>query len=357
MNDPVMAQLYGLVGTAGNAEALRSLRDQIQQRMQSLLPSASVEQFNNDLNGMHDALIARGIYVAEQEMARMGMGSPPVPYAYLLFGSGGRREQTLASDQDSGMLYDNPPASMDGGAVKQYFYSFSQVIVKTLQQIGYPPCEGNVISSNPDWCDSLQGWMDKLDRWFEIAHWEVVRYLLIIADGRMVCGDRSLADRLKEHYFRDTLDHPVIVRRMLENTLRYKVLIGVFGQLITERYGPQSGSLDIKYGAYIPLINSIRLMAIQGGIRATSTLERIRALRDAGKLSEQDSAEYASAFRLFLRLRLYTSEATDEGTYGSSGKLAGSRLTKQLACELKRGLRTGKKLQRRVYRQTLGKLK
>ncbi|HUC93532.1 MAG TPA: DUF294 nucleotidyltransferase-like domain-containing protein [Paenibacillus sp.] len=357
MNDPVMARLYGLVGTAGHVGELRSLRDQIQQRMQSLLPSASVEQFNNDLNGMHDALIARCIFLAEQEMARAGNGSPPVPYAYLLFGSGGRREQTLASDQDSGMLYDNPPESMDGEQVRHYFHTFSQVIVDSLRQVGYPPCEGNVISSNPDWCDSLRGWMEKLDRWFDEAHWEAVRYLLIIADGRIVSGDPSLSDRLKEHYFRDTLDHPVIVRRMLENTLRHKVLIGIFGQLLTERYGRESGSLDIKYGAYIPLVNSIRLLAIQAGIRTTSTLERIRALREAGKLSEHDADNYASAFRLFLRLRLYTTALAEEGTYGSSGKLPGSRLTKQLARELKRGLLTGRKLQRRVLRQTLGKLK
>ena len=35
-----------------------------------------------------------------------GFGKPPVPYAFILFGSGGRSEQTLWSDQDNGLIYE-----------------------------------------------------------------------------------------------------------------------------------------------------------------------------------------------------------------------------------------------------------
>ncbi|MEV5028692.1 DUF294 nucleotidyltransferase-like domain-containing protein [Paenibacillus sp. LPE1-1-1.1] len=354
MSDPVRVQLLKQIGSADHAEGLRNLRDQIHEHMEALLPTRPVEQFNEQLNEVHDAVIQRTIVLAEAEMARLGKGSPPVPYAYLLFGSGGRKEQTLSSDQDSGIVYRDPVA--DSAEVKSYFKELSEIIVQNLQQTGYPPCEGNVLSSNQDWCLSLSEWGSKLDHWFEEPAWESVRYLLIIADGRGVYGDFGLVEELKDLYFTDMLNHPIILKRMLDNTLRHKVLLGFFGQLLKEQYGVDAGSLDIKYGAYIPMVNSIRLLSIQVGIRETATLERIKKLVLAGRMSEKDAAIYDQAFRLLLRLRLMTTEQKSDGLYANNGKISSRKLTKEMTDELKSSLRLGKKLQRAVFKQTMGRL-
>jgi len=356
MEDPVLAWLIETIGSADDIDQLRSLRDQAARRMESL-SSLSAEQFNQDLNAVHDALIRRAIYLSEEAMARAGKGSPPVPYAYLLFGSGGRREQTRSSDQDSGLLYDNPLAHQDADAVRAYYGELADRIVESLQAVGYPPCEGEVISSNPEWCDSLGGWQAKLDRWFGEPHWEVVRYLLIIADGRIVYGDEQLAARLYDHYGRDALDNPVIVRRMLDNTMRHKVLIGMFGQLLRERYGEETGSLDIKYGAYIPMVNAIRLLSIQAGIRKSGTIERIHALRDAGRMSDGEADSCLEAFRFLLGLRAMALDRLVDGMYTNNGKLADRQLTPDVKKRLRQALRTCQKLRRSVVRQTAGKLK
>ena len=356
MEDPVRARLIGMIGSADSTDRLRSLRDQAARSMESRSPRLTAEQFNEALNEVHDALIRRAVLLSEEAMARAGRGSPPVPYAYLLFGSGGRREQTLSSDQDSGLLYDNPASDQNAGEVKAYYDELAGRIVASLQAVGYPPCEGDVISTNPAWCDSLAGWQTKLDRWFGEAHWEVVRYLLIVADGRIICGDEALAARLYDHYYQDALDNPVIVRRMLDNTMRHKVLIGVFGQLLRERYGEDSGSLDIKYGAYIPMVNAIRLLAIQGGIRKSSTIERIYALRESGRIAENEAGAYLDAFRFILELRALSMERLMDGMYTNNGKLARHQLTPEVKRRLRQALRVGRKLQRQVYRQTIGKL-
>lgn len=355
MNDPVRA-LLAEVGSADRPDRLRGLRDQLHGCLEALLPETAVGTFNALLNETHDALIRRAVVLSETQMARLGHGPPPVPYAYLLFGSGGRREQTLTSDQDSGMLYDDPGPDRDEAEVQSYFLTFSARIVETLQAIGYPPCEGSVISSNADWCASLRGWQAKLDTWFAEASWEQVRYLLIMADCRAVYGDSQLADRLHAHFYRDTLEHPVIMRRMLDNTMRHKVLIGVFGQLLHERYGEESGSLDVKYGAYIPMVNAIRLLAVGNGIRETSTLERIERLAAQGRLGEADRQACTDAFLLFLRLRMMAAVKQEDGLYTNSGKVAGTRLTRELKRELRLALRVVQQLQRRVNRLAAGKL-
>ncbi|MGO4541239.1 DUF294 nucleotidyltransferase-like domain-containing protein [Paenibacillus sp. 2TAB19] len=354
MVDPVWAQLLARIGSADHVEELRSLRDHVHEQMEALLWARPVEQFNEYLNEMHDAVISRAVALAETQMARMGMGSPPVPYAYLLFGSGGRKEQTLSSDQDSGVVYEDPVS--DSAKVKQYFKQLTDIVVGYLQTSGYPPCEGNVLSSNSEWCLSLSEWRAKLDHWFEEPAWESVRYLLIIADGRGVYGNQDLVDSLKDCFFTDMLNHPIIVRRMLENTMRHKVLLGVFGHLLKERYGEDAGSLDIKYGAYIPMVNSIRLMSIHRGIRETATLERIKRLAQTGLLQESDARQYEQAFRFFLRLRLMTTEQMEDGYYANNGKISSRKLTREMTDELKSSLRLGKKLQRLVMKQTMGRL-
>ncbi|WP_028610323.1 DUF294 nucleotidyltransferase-like domain-containing protein [Paenibacillus harenae] len=354
MSDPVPLQVLKQIGSADHVEGLRSLRDQVHEQMEALLKARPVEQFNEQLNEVHDALIQRSAALAEAEMARLGKGSPPVPYAYILFGSGGRKEQTLSSDQDSGVVYEDPVS--DSEEVQLYFKELCEMIVMNLQQVGYPLCEGNVLSSNREWCLSLTEWGMKLDKWFAEPAWESVRYLLIVADGRCVYGDEKLLHLLKDSFFTDMLKSPIILKRMLENTMRHKVLLGFFGQLLKEQYGTDTGSLDIKYGAYIPMVNAIRLMAVQVGIRETATLERIRRLAKAGQLSDHEAAVYEQAFRLFLRLRLMTTEQKNNGLYANNGKLSSSKLTKELTDELKSSLRLGKKLQRAVFKQTMGRL-
>lgn len=352
MSDPGGAQLLSRIGAADNIVALRSLRDEIHEHMEALLSEQPVEQFYAVLNEAHDALIKRAIALAEADLARMGK-SPPVPYAYLLFGSGGREEQTLSSDQDSGLIYDDPEEA-EREAASQYFAELAQSVVEMLQKLGYPPCEGNVISTNPDWRLSLSEWGGKLNEWFEEPDWERVRYLLIVADSRSIYGESGLAEKLKGLFYTDMLENPVIVRHMLNNTMRHKMLVGVFGQLLRERYGEDAGSLDVKYGAYIPMVNAIRMMSIRAGLRETSTLDRIHSLGRQGKLSAEEASSYAGAFRLFLRLRLMATERSVDGMYTNNGKLSSRKLTKELTDELKTGLRIGKKLQRRVFKQMNG---
>ncbi|MBB6634004.1 DUF294 nucleotidyltransferase-like domain-containing protein [Cohnella thailandensis] len=336
---------------AGDPGSLRTIREEEQNRLGAILSSSPVIELVEDLNELHDSLILRALKLAEIEMARLGHGAPPVPYAYLLFGSGGRREQTFSSDQDSSLIYLDPQNEADALTFENYFQTLAQITVGYLVDIGYPPCEGNVIASNPDWCMSISAWERKLDSWFEEPNWENVRYLLIVADGRLVGGDEDLGARWNARFYRDFLGSPVIARRMMENTLRHKVLVGVFGQLLTERYGELAGTLDIKYGAYIPMVNVFRLMAVHAGIKETSTIGRIRELEKAEILSSEEAKEAAEAFELFLLLRLMAVTKDENGQWAGTGVIHASKLKGEWKVPLKKALKLGRKLQRQVERE------
>lgn len=137
MGDSLRSQHFKGISSANHVEALRSLRDQVNDHMKVLLPTRPIEQVNEGINEIHDAIISKAIMISEAEMAQLGRGSPPVPYAYLLFGSGGRMEQTLSSDQDSGVVYQDCEDNKE--QVREYFQLLCKIIVKNLIDIGYPP--------------------------------------------------------------------------------------------------------------------------------------------------------------------------------------------------------------------------
>jgi CBS domain-containing protein len=248
-------------------------------------------------------------------------------------------------------VYANASDEVEAELCRNYFPAFADTAVRKLILLGYPPCEGSVISSNPEWCLSLNEWERKIDKWFAEPSWENVRYLLIVADGRPVAGDPELATKLQSRFFSDMLGNPVIARRMMENTVRHKVLVGVFGQLLTERYGENAGSLDIKYGAYIPMVNAFRLLAVQAGIRETSTIKRIDALSQARLLTLEEADLATEAFSFFLKLRLLATVSNEEGELVGTGKIRPDQLTKEMKIPLKKALKAGKKIQHRVQRE------
>lgn len=80
--------------------------------------------------GLNDALIRRLLQEAERTL-----GPPPVPYAFFVFGSEGRKEQALLTDQDNAL------ALAEEGH-EAYFQALAERVVEGLVAAGIPPAPG-----------------------------------------------------------------------------------------------------------------------------------------------------------------------------------------------------------------------
>ena len=78
---------------------------------------------------LNDRLLGRILRMAEADL-----GAPPTPYAWLAFGSEGRMEQTLLTDQDNALVYGE-----DSPAARAYFARFAERAIADLQAAGFPP--------------------------------------------------------------------------------------------------------------------------------------------------------------------------------------------------------------------------
>ncbi|MEW9698521.1 DUF294 nucleotidyltransferase-like domain-containing protein [Paenibacillus sp. SI8] len=342
-----MEQILERIIHSEQFDEMRVTRDQVHEMFREHLLFSHSSEFGRNVNEIHDALIRRTIQLAEQIVEDEGYGKPPVPYAFILFGSGGRREQTLWSDQDNGLIYEDSSEHSEE-ALELYFTQLVTWILHGLDTLGYPPCEGNVVSSNKQWRKPVTQYVEMMLGWFQEPNWENVRYLLILADMRCIYGAEYLVDRLKREFLSYVHENPSVLKYLLSNTLHHKISLGVFGHLIKERYGEDAGGFDIKYGAYIPIVNGIRLMSILAVIHQSSTLERIEQLRGSSVISENHANEWHQAFAIALKLRDITPFQVEDHIYSTRSKLRADQLTKDLRQELKYCLRVGMDLQKYV---------
>ncbi|MCS7460142.1 DUF294 nucleotidyltransferase-like domain-containing protein [Paenibacillus doosanensis] len=343
-----METIRAEIKAAADMERLRQYRDRLHEEFERNLCVSHSLDWNRELNQAHDWLIARSVRLAEEALLMEGAGKAPGAYAFVLFGSGGRGEQTLWSDQDNGLIYEDAEDERAAATAEAYFRILADRIGGYLQLLGYPLCVGGVICTNDKWRKPWSHYQSTLHEWLVDPNWEHIRYLLILADMRAVYGERSLASRLMDQMYAYAERHPAILEHMLHNTLHHKISLGVFGQLIRERYGEDAGGVDIKYGAYIPIVNGIRLLAIEKGVRAESTEGRIAGLLEGGFVEEEIAQDWLEALAIAVKLRSLTPFQLEDGHYTTRGKLPADRLTKERTAELKLCLRIGGDLQKYV---------
>jgi CBS domain-containing protein len=300
---------------------------------------AHISQYQSNsylLNEFHDLVFRKAFDVSA---ARLEREKPPGHYGWFITGSGGRHEQGLISDQDHGLVFEGTSKE-----TKEYFHAMGKELSYGLNIIGYPYCEGNVMSSNPLWCLSLEEWENQLSQWMEEESWESIRYLQIFYDARILKGEGELIFRLKSFLHHVQKENPALLRRFSENVMHVKKAIGPFGQLLAEEKGIHEGAIDLKHAAFLPYVNAIRLLAMKEGVLETSTLSRLDRLMELGyKLDE-----YKTNFLTLLdyRVSLYR----DVNTYDDTHYLKLTHLSKIEKRELKHILKGGKRLHQYVQR-------
>lgn len=333
---------------ADTPESLRQARIDSQKWLLASQASAPLSDWLRTANEMHDRIAARAVQMCEKGMVEDGFGPPPVPYAFIAFGSMGRSESTLWSDQDNGMIV----SDIISADKELYFREFGCRVSAMLEYLGYPKCEGKVMCSEPLWRQTLSGWQEQLTKWSDDFAWEPIRHLIISSDMRHIAGDEQLSANWKRSFYELFRKHPDLSSAVLRNTVRHKATLNILGQIVTERFGEHAGDFDVKYGLYIPLVNAVRFLALQHGVEETSTLKRLRRLAslEAAPLPLLDACE--RAFRIALQLRMATPVKENAGLLVSNGYLAVKPLKQGKGWhELREALSTVRRLHRALQRQ------
>ncbi|WP_110686136.1 putative nucleotidyltransferase substrate binding domain-containing protein [Salinicola aestuarinus] len=210
----------------------------------------------------------------------------------LVMGSEGRGEQILKTDQDNALIVADDSDWPDREIAMQRF-------TETLYTLGYPPCPGNIMVSNSAWVDSESGWRRTVSRWVERRDANSLMNLAIMLDARGIAGDTRLLDRLREHLFASCSHDELLLSHLARAALHFAAPLTLFGTLKKPRHG-----IDIKKGGIFPIVQGVRTLALECRITATSTLARLEALVEQGRLEADFAADLGEALALFVELRL-----------------------------------------------------
>lgn len=332
---------------AREEQELRNARISCQNKLLEMKNETNPEVWMSWVNRMHDEIAQQAAVLCEIKLSEAGFGRPPARYAFVAFGSSGRQEATLWSDQDNGLIIGDELEEGDAG----YFLKFGVSLSNLLEFAGYPKCAGKVMCSEPKWRLSLTEWKKQLTDWSSDVAWEPIRHFIIASDMRHIAGSVDLSSAWEIHFRSCVQQQPGMVPALLRNTVHHKATLNVMGRIVTERFGEHAGDFDVKYGMYIPLVNSIRTMALQRGITDTSSMkriERIIQLEGGGLLLEnvQRALIYA------LRMRIETPFRIRDGLVESSGYLLKEQLkNKKVQYELRDALGVVRRIHRSLQRE------
>jgi CBS domain-containing protein len=317
-------------------------------RLEGMNRAGEMAPYAVTVNLIHDKVIRQGVLLAVRHLAKMGVGTPPVPFAFLQFGSGGRSEQAVISDQDNGLVY----RILDGmdkremERVENYFHLLGAAIVQGLEQVGYPPCRGNVTCVSARWRGSTDQWMERLAAWAADPVWEHARYLLLVGDARILWGEPDVVAPLIKQYRRLLAHNPILIGRLVSNTRFHRIPLTWLGRIAPDITGRYQGAINLKYGVYLPIVNVVRHFALAHGIHAASTLERLAALREAGIWPVAFCREVEHHFRLLLGLRLIAPLHWRDGTYASNSYVKLSELSSDTLSMLREAMKLALRLQK-----------
>ncbi len=297
--------LVGSIGEQQTLDGLAAVKREIFTVARSLLTEThSTPEVVEIISYIHHNIIRKAYELCFQEMLDAGHPRPSVRHCFLLMGSAGRREMLLGPDQDNGFVFEDVPEEQMA-EVEGFFARFGDKLAAALDQIGYPRCEGQVMCSNPAWRGRLQDWQKRIHDWVNDPAPQKVRYSSIFFDFVPIAGDPTLATELREIVFAEIRNFEAFLYHMMSLDLRNKAPIGLLGRFITEKSGERKGTLSLKQGGSISIVDCIRMFALEKGLQETTTLDRIDALVQR-RVFETDTAEHIkAAFEAltFLRLR------------------------------------------------------
>jgi PAS domain S-box-containing protein len=285
------------IQAAESISELGKALDRLPRLVSALIASGSrVRSINRIISRTADSIVERVL-----ELAHRDLGPAPLPYAFVAMGSEGRREQTLLTDQDNGIVYQNPAAGQEQQA-KEWFLAFGQRVSQDLARAGYHECRGGVMASRPEWNGSLDAWSGKFNSWIKLPEGQQRLSLNIAFDLRTVVGDTDLVRELRRRISESIEGNPGFLLHMAREAMDEQ-LPRIQMRRLRGGLNLQNEAVDLK--AWLaPVVAFSRLYALRHQLEETHTLDRLSRLHEMGRLSDDSWEILLPDYESMMRLRL-----------------------------------------------------
>jgi len=292
-----LVNLARTIGTANTLDSLISLRTDVSRLVDTMLAhGAGSGQIVKIITTLNDVTVRRVLELNLQE------NDPGMAFTWLAFGSEGRQEQTLLTDQDNGILFE-VPEGMTPDKVREKLLPFARKVNDELARCGFTLCKGNIMAGNPRLCLSADEWDSWFIRFIDASTPQNLVYSSIFLDMRAVFGPKEPLHQLLVKVLARIRKNSLFQKMLAGNAMQRKPPLTLFRNF---RYlnDEKKHSLDLKRQGLAPFVESIRVLALAHGVETANTLERIDELARKGIFNAKDANAWREAYSLIQAMRM-----------------------------------------------------
>ena len=338
-----VTQISASIRGATAVETLVHVAHDIRQLGHNMMAQGvAAEQLTQILSTLNDLLTQR---VVELECAQGG--ECRYDLCWLAFGSEGRLEQTLSTDQDNGLIFSVPEGETPD-QVRAALLPLAERINRALDACGFPLCKGEIMAMNPKWCLSLGEWQATFSRWIETGDPDALLNASIFFDFRPLLGNATLADALRQWLLAHASGNPRFLHQMAANALRNRPPLGLVRDFVVDGEGDEAHTIDLKLNGTTPFVDAARLFALAAGVSATGTAARLRGAAAKLGIAEAEVEGWLSSFFFIQMLRLRTQHEQDAAGLSMSNRVNPDTLNDLDRRILKEAFRQARKVQSRI---------
>ncbi len=334
-----LRQIRAGIDSAEDLDALRLASRDIRQLALNLIAQGiGAEQLTQFISTLNDALTSRIIDLALERHPLTD-----VDFAWIAFGSEGRHEQTLATDQDNGIVWENS-SGQDTETVRHRLLAFATEVNADLAACGFPLCDGNIMASNPELCLTLEEWRQRFSKWMREPTPQSLLNASIFFDFRILYGNARHGDRLRNWLNRSVRGDSAFLRLMATNALQVVPPLGRIRDFIVDA----DGRIDLKkYGVRV-FVDVARIFALRMAVDTSSTATRLRQAGSRMGLSVEEVAAMIDGFHFIQLLRLRAQNSGFTEGNGAGNCIDPEALNELDRRILKESFRQARKLQLRL---------
>ena len=333
-----LRQLGSALRAAPDPDALRALAPEVRALAQQLLAQGmSARALTQLVSHLNDLLVQRLVTLLAQ-----AHGLDLARACWVAFGSEGRGEQTIATDQDNGLVLDD---AVDDAEHARWL-AMAQQANEALDACGYPLCKGGIMAGRPACCLRQRDWAARFAHWMAQGEPEDLLAASIYFDLRPIAGHHALAAPLRARIADGAPRHPRFLRLLAENLLHLGPALNWHGGMATEVGDVGQQWVDLKLHGSAVFVDAARFFALARGVAAATTRERLLQAGAALGASERECEAWVGAFEVLQMLRLRVQTATPGAEHPNRIDLRElNDLDRRL---LKEALRVARQLQRRI---------
>ena len=285
------------IHTQESLEGLIACAGKVRQLQRSLAAAgATAYSSGHIMTAITDALTSRLLQLGEAMY-----GPPPVDYCWVAAGSQARSEQAAKSDQDNCMILDD---GYDEAAHGVYFAALARFVCDGLDACGYVHCPGEMMAMTLAWRQPQRRWREYFHRWVDEPEPKALMLTCVFFDLRAIYGRSELLEDLRRDVLARTQGNRIFLAYMVSNALGHTPPLGLFGQISTARSGEHRGSIDLKHGGIVPIVDLARVYALAGGHAAVNTHDRLEVAAQGKEVSEQAAHDLRDALEFLCTLRI-----------------------------------------------------